>query len=200
MYSSSFQQRYHFPNWCAVRGLHDCNDIITRKKGPMSKWSKCSRFLQQSVLTNEMNPQERPRNLCMCVACLFLPKNSQFNYKSQRLFFYIPEYLGSGNSCWCGYPPVILVSLEAAIQLWEHKKQELRGPRCVCCLLTSCGFLNLCFLNLGVKGHRVWWLRVRPQIQRPRFKSWCCHFPVVWCWESHVTLKSLGFSYWLIDW
>lgn len=170
MYSSSFQQRYHFPNWHAVRRLHDCKDIMRKRVSGLSDPSKCSCFLHKSLLTSGMNSHVYSKDVCMCVCvvCLFLQVNSLFNYKSWRIFFYIPEYLGSGTSCWCGLP----THDTSQVNIWDHKKQELKGPRCVCCLPTSYGFLNLCLLSLGVKGHVVWWLRVRPQIKKPSFKSW----------------------------
>ena len=53
--------------------------------------------------------------VCVCIASVFLPKGSQFNSKSLKVFFCIPEYLGTGTSCFCGYLPMTLVSIEAAI-------------------------------------------------------------------------------------
>lgn len=105
---------------------------------------------------------------CMCVCCVFLSADEQFNHKYWRMFFYIPEYLGSGTSCWCG----LSTHDTSQVNIWKHKKQELKGRRCVCCLLISYGFLDVFLLSLGVKGHVVWWWRVRPQIKKPSFKSW----------------------------
>lgn len=139
-----------------------------RKRGRRPNRSQCSCFLHKSLWTSGMISHVYSKDVCVCVLCFFLPMNSQFNYKSRRMFFYIPEYLGSGTSCWCGLP----IHDISQVNFWEHKKQEFKGPRCVCCLPTSYGFLDLCLLSLEVKGHVVWWLRLRPQIKKPRFKSW----------------------------
>lgn len=168
MYSSSFQQRYHFPNWQAVRGLHDCKDIIMRKRGHRPKWSKCACFWHKSLLTSGMNSHLYSKDVCVFVVCFFLLMNNQFNHKYWRMFFYIPEYLGSRTSCWCG----LSTHDTSRVNIWKHKKQELKSRRCVCCLPISYGFLDVFLLSLGVKGHVVWWWRVRPQIKKPSFKSW----------------------------
>ena len=123
MYSSSFQQRQPFPNWHAIRSLHDGKDIIMRKGGA------CTLVIQVFLLSKQISLDkwnEFPCALqgwrvcvcacvCVCIASVFLPKGSHFNSKSLKVFFCIPEYLGTGTSCFCGYLPMTLVSIEAAI-------------------------------------------------------------------------------------
>lgn len=91
MYSSSFQQIQHFPNWFAVNDLQDCKDMVMWR-GDVYLSVLSSLHFYVNVMNIEMNFQMHLGCACVCTYILtFACEHLNFLANRQQVSLWVTE-------------------------------------------------------------------------------------------------------------